>query len=137
LNSVSLNVETWTWTLSSFRSKALLRPGSNVPRRSWPFTVLDRLHDCFWPFLNVPWAFSAVYERSDRLRSFYDQKSSETIMKRPETVMNDELSKTFILYKINGLKRSQTENEIWLIVPRNSYCTKSKPDIKKKLIIKR
>ncbi len=64
-HSVSFNCETWTF--STIRSKALLQPGTNVPRRL-AFTVLDRLYERlheslnqrFWPFLNVPWAFSTV-----------------------------------------------------------------------------
>ena len=45
------------WTFSTIRSKALLHSDSNVPRRSWPFTVLDRLHERLWAFSAVLWAF--------------------------------------------------------------------------------
>jgi hypothetical protein len=42
--SVSFNFETWRWIFSNICSMALLRPGSSVPRRSWPLA---------WPFLTV------------------------------------------------------------------------------------
>jgi len=66
--SETLIFETWTWTFSTIRSKALLRPG-------------------FWTFLGVhdrSWTF---HERSG-FWPFYDQKRSETVMKRSETVRN-------------------------------------------------
>ena len=46
--SDSFGFEAWTWLHSTARAKALLRPGSNVPRLSWLFSVTT-VH-CFWPF---------------------------------------------------------------------------------------
>ncbi len=56
------------WPFSTFRSKALLRSDSIVPRRSWPYTVPDRslfltVPDRFWAFPSVffrLWAFTIV-----------------------------------------------------------------------------
>ena len=54
--SVSFVFEACTWPYSTFRSKALLRSDSNVPRRFWPFTVPDRFLDRSWTFHDRFWA---------------------------------------------------------------------------------
>jgi hypothetical protein len=71
---------------STIRSKALLRSGSDVPRRSgsdgpWAFLTVQRynrssfLDACMNDFMNV-------FDLLMRVFVFYDQKSSEMVMKR-------------------------------------------------------
>jgi hypothetical protein len=73
-NTVFLSILKRECAFSTFRSKAILRPGSNVPR---PFNERFRqFYECF-----------GLFETLSNLLN-YDQKSSETVMKQSEMVRN-------------------------------------------------
>ena len=103
----SVNVKV-PWTFFTIRSKALLRPDSNVLRRSRSFSVTTDHRS--WAFLNVSWAFSTVCDllRSKKLRNGHEtfrngqgRWTFSIVHKMSRTFRDVGQSETFILYKMN------------------------------------